>query len=364
MKLKEITSYLESIAPKQFQESYDNSGLILGDNNQDVSSVLVSIDVTEDIIDEAVELKANLIVSHHPILFTGLKKITGSNYIERVIQKAIKNDIAIYTMHTNLDNIFDGVNREICRRLNLKNCKILRPLENNLYKLVTFIPNDSLKKVQEAVFNSGAGKIGNYDSCSYNLEGYGTFRAGNDANPYVGEIGKIHKESEIRFETIFPKYLKSDVIAALLQAHPYEEVAYDIYSLVNNLSSAGAGMIGELEDEIEELEFLNSIKNIFNTSVVRYTKLLNRKIEKVAVCGGSGSFLLNDAIRNKADIFISSDFKYHQFFDAEDKLIIADIGHYESEQYTKEIIYNLLIKKIATFAVHLSKINTNPINYL
>lgn len=364
MKLKDITSYLESIVPKQIQESYDNSGLILGDSNQDINGVLASIDVTEDIIDEAVELNLNLIVSHHPIVFSGLKKITGSNYIERVIRKAIKNDIAIYAMHTNLDNIFDGVNREICRRLNLKNCRILKALENGLYKLVTFIPNDSLKKVQEAVFNSGAGHIGNYDSCSYNLEGYGTFRAGDEANPYVGEKGKIHEEPEIRFETIFPKYLKSDVISALLQSHPYEEVAYDIYPLENNFNNAGAGMVGELENEIEEIKFLNSLKYLFNTDIVRHTKLLNRKIKKIAVCGGSGSFLLNDAIRNKAHIFISSDFKYHQFFDAEDKIIIADIGHYESEQYTKDVIYNLLIKKIATFAVHISKINTNPINYL
>ncbi len=364
MYIKDIINYLETVVNLSFQEPYDNSGLIIGNKNKEINEVLITIDVTEETINEAIDLNANLIIAHHPIVFGGIKKITGSNYVERVIISAIKNDIAIYAMHTNLDNIYHGVNYEICKRLKLKNCTIIKPLSNLLCKLVTFIPDENIDEVRKAVFNAGAGHIGNYDSCSYNINGYGTFRAGDKANPYVGEIGKLHKESELRFETIFPKHLTSMVISALIKAHPYEEVAYDIYPLENTYDKTGAGMIGEPDREIDEMSFLRNVKQLFNAKVIRHTKLLGKKIRKVAVCGGSGSFLLNDAIKQHADIFISSDFKYHEFFNAENKIIIADIGHYESEQYTKDIIYNLLIKKFSTFAVHLSKINTNPLNYL
>ena len=364
MEVKQIISYIEDFAPLSLQDSYDNAGLLIGNANQDVTTTLITIDVTEDIIDEAINLNCNFIIAHHPVIFNGLKKITGSNYTERIIQKAIKNDIAIYAVHTNIDNVVNGVNGEICNRLGLKNCRILQTKPDMLRKLVTFVPEDNIDNVRQAIFNAGAGHIGNYDCCSYNVNGYGTFRAGDKANRFVGEIGKVHTENEIRFETVFPKNLTSKIVQALISSHPYEEVAYDIYPLENKYNKAGAGMIGELEKEVDEIVFLKKIKEVFRSKCLKHTKLSGKPIVKVAVCGGSGSFLLSNAIKQNADIFISSDFKYHQFFDADKKIIIADIGHFESEQFTKDLIYDLLIKKFPKFALHLSKVNTNPINYL
>ena len=233
-----------------------------------------------------------------------------------------------------------------------------------MYKIVTFVPKSHSEKVRQALFDAGAGNIGNYDSCSYNILGTCTFKGNEQTKPFVGEIGKVHFEEEIRIETIFPKHLKNKIIKSLLTSHPYEEPAYDIYQLSNEHKNIGLGIIGNLEYAEEELPFLNKIKTVFNCKCISHTKLLGKKISKVAICGGRGSDLLRDAISASADIFINADFKYHQFFDAEDKIIIADIGHYESEQFTKEIFYDILTKKFSNFAVHFSKINTNPINYL
>jgi len=364
MKIREIISSIETFAPLAFQENYDNAGLIIGDQEQEAKGALITVDVTEEIIDEAINKKINLIIAHHPIIFAGLKKITGKNYIERIIIKALKNDIAIYAAHTNLDNIQGGVNSKIAEKLNLQNTRILAPLNNHLMKLVYFVPVAQAEETRKAIFKAGAGHIGNYDMCSYNLEGKGSFRAGEDANPFVGNKNEIHYEDEIRIETIFPKHLKHKIINALIEAHPYEEVAYDIYPLENKFERAGSGMIGELKKEIPEIEFLEQVKKIFKAQCIRHTKLFNKPVKKIAICGGSGSFLLNEAIKQNADVFISADFKYHQFFDAENKIIIADIGHFESEQVTKELFYELLIKKFPKFAVYLTEINSNPINYL
>lgn len=363
LKIKDIISEIEKHAPLSFQENYDNAGLIIGDANTQFKSALLTIDTTEDVINEAIKLGANFIISHHPIVFSGLKKITGKNYIERTVILAIKNEIAIYAAHTNLDNVYNGVNKIIGEKLGLVNCSILAPLGNQLKKLVTFVPEAHAEKVRSAIFDAGAGMIGNYDSCSYNISGKGSFRALKNANPFVGEVGEIHYENEIRFETVFPEHLKSDVVKALLMAHPYEEVAYDIYSLDNKYYMAGAGMIGELNKEIESSSFLNELKKVFKVPIIRHTRLLNKKIKKVAFCGGSGSFLLKNAINQKADIFITGDFKYHQFFDAENQIVIADVGHFESEQYTKELFYDILTKKFPNFAFHFSEVNTNPVNY-
>jgi dinuclear metal center YbgI/SA1388 family protein len=362
-KLKEITDYLEELAPLSLQESYDNAGLIIGDINSNVSSVLVTLDITEEVIDEAIEKKAQLIVAHHPIVFSGLKKITGKNYVERSIIKAIKNDIAIYAAHTNLDSITGGVNGKICEKLRLENCKILQPTNGLLKKLVTFIPSDNLESVRKAVFQAGAGSAGNYDSCGFNSEGTGSFRGNENSSPFVGEKGKIHSEKEIRFETIYPAYIQEKVIQALLKSHPYEEVAYDIYPVENKFNNIGSGMIGELPEAITEKEFLHQLKNTFNTGVIKHTQLINKPVKRIAVCGGSGSFLLKQAISANADFFVTGDFKYHQFFDAENKIIIADIGHFESEQFTKELFYELLTKKFPKFATRLSEANTNPVFY-
>jgi len=364
VKIKDIINVIESFSPLSYQENYDNAGLITGNSDEECSAVLLTIDTIEDVVDEAINKGINLIISHHPILFSGLKTITGKNYIERTIIKAIKNNIAIYAAHTNLDSVLLGVNSKISEKLKLINCKVLVPGKNILKKLVTFIPNEHVDRVRQSLFDAGAGHIGNYDSCSYNLIGKGSFKASNKANPFVGEIGKIHFEEETRFETIFPKHLQSSILKALFQSHPYEEIAYDIYPLDNEYNQVGNGMIGELLEDTNEEQFLNQLKNIFNVPIIRHTHFLNKKIKKIAVCGGSGSFLLKDAIRHGADVFVSSDFKYHQFFDAENKILIADIGHFESEQYTKELFYDILTKKFPNFAFHFSEINTNPISYL
>ncbi|HAF27505.1 MAG TPA: Nif3-like dinuclear metal center hexameric protein [Bacteroidales bacterium] len=364
MKLKEVVSYLESVAPLAYQEDYDNAGLIIGNPEMELSGVLITVDVLEEVVDEAIEKKANLILSHHPIMMSGVKKITGKNFTERIILKAIKNDIAIYAAHTNLDSIWGGVSSKIADKLELKNQKILAPVSNQLMKLVFFVPTNHADETRKAVFEAGAGQIGNYNLCSYNVEGEGSFRAGEEANPFVGNKGEIHFERETRVETIFPKHLKNKIISALIKSHPYEEVAYDIYPLENAFDRVGFGVVGDLETEMDELRFLKSLKEIFSAKSVRHTKILNKPIKRVAVCGGSGSFLLSNAMKEKADVFVSGDFKYHQFFDAEGQIIIADIGHFESEQITKELFYELLIKKFPKFAVRLTEVNSNPINYL
>ena len=362
-RLKEITQYIESLAPLCLQESYDNSGLIYGNPESEIDSVLITLDVTEKVVDEAIEKKVQIIVSHHPLVFSGLKKITGKNDIERSLIKAIQNNIAIYAAHTNLDSVLNGVNGKICEKLDLQNCTILLPVNGKLKKLVTFIPENHSEKVRKAVFEAGAGHIGNYDFCGYTTEGSGSFRGDENTNPFVGEKGQIHYEKEIRFETIFPTHLQGKIIQAMLQAHPYEEVAYDIYPLDNKNTDVGMGMIGELEKPISEIDFLTKLKSTFITGVIKHTGLKNKLVKKVAVCGGAGSFLLGTAIAAGADIFVSGDFKYHQFFEAENKIVIADIGHFESEQFTKELFYELLIKKFPKFALHLSEVKTNPVFY-
>ncbi len=363
MLLREITAFFERLAPLMYQESYDNSGLQVGDYAMEITGALVTLDITGEVIDEAIRKQLNLVIGHHPVIFGGLKSLTGKNMTERVVQKAIKNDIAIYASHTNLDVIRQGVSGKICEVIGLNNTRILEPVAGKLRKLVVFVPSAHAEKVRKAIFASGAGVIGNYDSCSYNTEGHGSFRGGDDTNPFAGEQGKLHFEPEVRVETIFPEHVKGRVITAMLQAHPYEEVAYDIYPLDNKYPEVGMGMIGELETPLEETEFLELLRERFRTGVIRHSALLGKKIRKVAVCGGAGSMLLRKAISEKADIFVSGDFKYHQFFDADGKIIIADIGHFESEQYTREIFYDLLKKNFPKFAVRLSEVNTNPIKY-
>jgi len=364
MEINVITNIIEAFAPLALQEDYDNAGLLVGSPIMQAKGVLLCLDITEDVIDEAISLEANLIISHHPLIFNGIKKITGSNAVQRCIIKAIKNDIAIYAAHTNVDNILAGVNNKIADKIGLINRKILQPKQSKLLKLVCFVPKLHVQRVREAIFEAGGGNIGNYDACSFNAEGYGSFRANSNAHPFVGEINKIHYEDEVRIEVILPDYLQLVVTNALINAHPYEEPAYDFIPLKNFYNEVGAGLIGDLKDARSELEFLSELKHIFNIPVLRHTTLTGNKIKKVAVCGGSGSFLLSDAIKANADIFISGDFKYHEFFDADNKIIIADPGHFETEQFTKEIFYEIIRKKLPTFAIHISKINTNPIIYL
>lgn len=363
-KVSDIARVMEDFAPLALQESYDNSGLLVGDPNMEVCGVLVSLDVTSDIVDEAIAHNLNLIVAHHPFIFSGLKKITGKNDVEQVLIKAIKNDIAIYASHTNTDATANGLNKRFCNLLNLKHCTSLSPLENALVKLVIFVPSDHAEAVRNAIFKAGAGHIGNYDCCSYNLNGEGTFRALDGAKPFVGKSGSVHFEKEVRIETVLPNFLQHKVIGEMISAHPYEEVAYDLYPLKNACNDAGIGMIGELDEAQDEAVFLDTIKKTFNVGVVRHTQLLGKPIKRVALCGGSGAFLINDAIRAGADLFLTGEIKYHDFFKAENKIILADIGHFESEQFVKEVFGELLQENFSKFAVRLSEVNTNPIKYL
>ncbi|HET6226280.1 MAG TPA: Nif3-like dinuclear metal center hexameric protein, partial [Bacteroidia bacterium] len=364
MKLKEIISYLESIAPLAYQESYDNAGLICGDDTMEITAALICLDSTEAVIDEAVAGGFNLVIAHHPIVFSGIKKLNGKTYIERVLLKAIKNNIAIYAAHTNLDNVRTGVNAKICEKLGLINCRVLVPQKNSLKRLITFVPKENAEELRIALFNAGGGMVGNYNECSFNSTGIGTFKAMEGADPYIGKVGKRFEGEEIKVELVYPPHIESKLVKALLKAHPYEEVAYDLIALTNSTSEMGAGMIGVLPEEMDEMEFLQGVKNKMKAETIRYTDLRGKKVKKIAVCGGSGSFLLQSAITHQADVFVTADFKYHQFFDAEGRLVIADIGHYESEQFTMELFYEILKKKFSTFALQLTKINTNPIKYL
>lgn len=363
MLLKEIIAVLENWAPPAYQESYDNSGLLTGDVQMQITRALISLDCTEDVIDEAIREKCQMIIAHHPIIFSGLKKLTGRNYVERTIIKAIKNDIAIYAIHTNLDNIQTGVNQMMAERLGLKNCKILSPKKNLLRKLVCYVPKDNLENVSSAIFDSGAGHIGNYSHCSFSVDGMGSFQGNEYSNPVIGSPNSLEKVEESRFETVFPSYLESRVIQALQKAHPYEEVAYDIYALENSHLQVGSGMIGELSEEISLKDFLALTKDKFQLKTLKYTDL-SRNVRRIALCGGSGSFLRFDAANAGADVYLTSDFKYHEWFDAESQLSYVDLGHYESEQFTKELIFNYLRKNALSLQSQISKVNTNPVNYL
>ncbi len=363
MTIQDFINGLESIAPPSLQESYDNAGLITGNPTWYCSGIIISLDATEDVVLEAIEKKCNLIVAHHPIIFGGLKKITGKNYVEQTIIAAIKNDIAIYAIHTNLDNVLQGVNGKIADMLGLVHRQVLQPKNGLLKKLFTFVPTSYAEKVRSAIFNAGGGQISHYSECSFNTEGQGTFKAGQGSTPFVGNIGERHTEPEVKMEIIFPAWQENTVCHALVQAHPYEEVAYDIISLDNTSLQLGSGLIGELPLPVPETVFLKDIKEKFNLSVIKHTALLGKPVQKVALCGGAGSFLIGAASAAGADFYISSDIKYHEFFDANGRLVLADIGHYESEQFTIDLLFDHLREKFPTFAVLKTGIKTNPVHY-
>lgn len=367
MKLLQIISAIEEFAPPALQEEYDNSGLITGNLTQEITQALLCLDVTELVIDEAIHSGCNLVIAHHPIIFSGLKKLTGSNYVERALVKAIKHDIAIYAVHTNLDNVRFGVNQKIAQKLQLINTRVLSPAGGKLMKLYTFAPHDHAATIREALFAAGAGVIGNYDECSFNAEGYGTFRGNDETNPYVGKQAIQHREPETKIEVVFPFWLKHKVVEALRQSHPYEEVAFDLVALENDWEQAGAGLIGDLPVGMQPDEFLQFLKEKLETGTIRFTSLEPSagvsEIRTIALCGGSGSFLLQKAKNAGSHAFVTADFKYHQFFDAEGKIMVCDIGHYESEQFTPELIAEVLRRKFPTFATRFTSVVTNPINY-
>lgn len=364
MTIQHIISYIEEIAPLSYAEDFDNVGLLVGNNQAKVTGVLVTLDTLENVVQEAIDHNCNLIVSFHPIIFSGLKKITNKSYVERVVSKAIKNDIAIYAIHTALDNSFVGVNAKICEVLNLKNKEVLIPQANTIKKLTTYAPKESAEKVKKALFEAGAGNIGNYSECSFNVEGYGTFKGNKSSNPVIGNRNELKKVDETAIGVIYEKHKENAILSSLFAAHPYEEVAYEITQLKNSNQHIGIGMIGELETPLEEKVFLEKVKEKMNVSCIRHSKLLEKPVKKVAVLGGSGSFAIKNAIQKRADVYITSDIKYHEFYKAENKIVIADIGHYESEQFTKNLLVDVLTKKFPNFAIILSKQITNPIYYL
>lgn len=362
-KIKDITDLLESIAPRAYQEDYDNAGLITGSPSQEVKGILCTLDCVESIIDEAIAKNCNLIVAHHPIVFRGLKQFNGKNYVERTIIKAIRNDIAIYAIHTNLDSVHTGVNKKIANKIGLENTRILDPKPSTLTKLEVFIPIDSTDKVLKALHEAGAGNIGNYSNCSFRVVGTGTFKPNEQANPTIGKQNKQEYVEENKVEVIFPSHMEGSILSALKKAHPYEEVAYYLQSLKNKNQEVGSGMIGELINPVSEQEFLAHLKKSMNLNTIKYTSINNKSIKRVAICGGAGSFLLQVAKSAGADAFVSSDFKYHEFFDAEEKLMIADIGHYESEVFTKELLGAFISENFPNIATYLSEVNTNPVKY-
>jgi len=362
-KIKDLTGYLETIAPLSYQENYDNSGLLTGNKEDTIKGVLITLDCIEEVVQEAIDKNCNLIITHHPIIFKGLKKITGNNYIEKTIIKAINNQIAIYAIHTNLDNMINGVNFKFAQLLGLTNISILSAKLNTLYKLVCFVPKDHEEKLLKALYNAGAGTIGNYSECSFTTDGTGSFTPNKMANPTIGTSGTAEKVKEQRIEILVPQHLINTIINTLKHSHPYEEVAYYLSELKNENQEIGAGIIGELKNKMSSTEFLRYLKDKMNLEVIKHTYGYSGEIHKIALCGGSGSFLLSSAINSQADVYISSDFKYHEFFDAENKLMICDIGHYESEVATKDLLFDILSKKFSSFALNLSKIVTNPIRY-
>lgn len=364
MIINDVIQHLEALAPLAYAEDFDNVGLLVGNKQHALTGVLVTLDTLESVVDEAIETKCNLIVSFHPIIFKGLKKLNGSSYVERAVLKAIKHDIAIYAVHTALDNSFQGVNDIICNTLGIGNKKILLPQQGTIKKLVTYVPHKEAGILRTALFNAGAGTIGNYENCSFNVDGTGTFKGNEHSNPKFGERGAYHQEGETKISITFKKHLERNILDALFKNHPYEEVAFEVTSLDNYNQQIGMGMIGELETEMETEAFLQFVKSKMHVSCIKHSKLTKAKVKRIAVLGGSGSFAIAAANAANADVFITSDLKYHDFYLAEDRVILADIGHYESEQFTKNFLAEYLSKKITNFAVVLSKINTNPVKYL
>jgi len=363
MKIADIIEYLEKLVPLSTQEEYDNCGLLFGNQEQLVSNVLISLDCTEEIIQEAIDKKCEMVISHHPIIFKGLKKITGSDYVQRTLIKAIQNNIAIYAIHTNLDNYRFGVNYQIANQLGLKNTSILVPKKRSLSKLIVYVPEEHADNLSNSLYDAGAGHIGNYSECHFESKGIGTFKPGSESNPFEGEIGKRSEVKEIKAEYLVENSKMRIVLSALFANHPYEEVAYDLLPLSNENAYEGSGMIGEFDQALTQEDFVKRVKELFHCDSIRTSSTTNNSIRKVALCGGSGSFLIQQAKAKKADAYITSDIKYHEFFDADNEILLMDIGHYESEQFTKHLIADILKKKFTNFAIHLTERNTNPIKY-
>lgn len=363
MKVADLEQFLNEIASPALAESYDNVGLQVGDRNANVLGVLINLEITESVINEAIEMGANVIIVHHPLIFSPIKKLTSGSFINDLLIKLVQNNIALFAIHTNLDNVKHGVNKKIADKIGLTNLEILQKKSNNLFQLVTYVPETHLDEVLNALFHAGAGKIGNYDECSFTGKGLGTYRPLEGSKPFLGEKNQRSNEEETKIELVFPSHLRRSVEKALLKSNPYEEVAYQIFETKNSVRDIGSGMIGELSEEMKKEDFLKHLHNTFQCGAIRYADSNKKMIKKVAICGGSCSFLIGAAKNAKADAFVTGDITYHKFFDGNGKLLLCDIGHYESEQYTSELLFENISKKFPNLAVYLSKINTNPVKY-
>ena len=363
MIVQELLKTLEQWAPTAYAEDFDNVGLLIGNSQSKCSGVMITLDCTEAVINEAIADNCNVIISFHPILFSGLKKITGANYVERVAIKAIEHKISIIALHTRLDNHPDGVSNILCKRLKIKKSQVLIPKKDNLKKLVVYVPENYTEAILESLHKAGAGNLENYKECSFLLEGTGRFMGIDKSNPHIGKPSEKISLKEIQINVVFESHLYHDIQKALREAHPYETIAYEVYSLINSFSEVGMGRIGSLKKEMDLSSFLNFVKKQLNSKVIRHSPPTNKLIKKVAVLGGSGSFAIEDAKRQGADAFITADLKYHQFYQGEKSLLLVDVGHYESEQYIKNLIFDYLTEKLPSFAFVLSRTKTNPVNY-
>jgi dinuclear metal center YbgI/SA1388 family protein len=362
---KEITKYIEEWAPKEIAWQKDNVGLQIGSVDRKIKNILLCLELTNEVIDDAIKKGCNLIISHHPLIFSPLKKIDLQNdKNSKLIERLIKKDITLYSAHTNLDYTKDGVSFELAKVLNLKNIEFLKPLKSNQFKLVVFVPSKFTNQVSDAIFNAGGGLIGEYSKCSFRTNGTGTFKGSQKTNPIIGKKNQDETVEEVRLEIIIDSWKIKKVLSALFEAHPYEEVAYDIYPLENS-GNFGDGAIGVLEKHYSKNEFLDFVSRQLKIKNFRYVGSTKNKIKKVAVCGGAGIDLLNDAMIANADAFITADIKYHSFHDAAGKILLVDAGHYETEIHS----LNELKRRLSSYAgindsnIKILKYNgtTNPI---
>ncbi|WP_185851127.1 Nif3-like dinuclear metal center hexameric protein [Blattabacterium cuenoti] len=361
--VKHIAEKLEIFAPIEYAESYDKIGLIVGSYDQEVKKIMITLDLTEEVFSESMDKKCNLIISFHPILFKPIKSLIGNNYSERVLISALKNNISVYVIHTNLDVIWDGTHSYISKLLKLTKEEVLFPKEGSIKKLTTYVPYSYSEKVRNALFNAGAGNISNYSHCSYNVDGYGTFMGNDKTKPFLGKKGYFHMEKEMCINVIFPTHKLHSIKHALFNSHPYEEVSYEIYKIENINPYLGIGRIGLLEEEMNEYDFLHYLKRKMSLSCMRHSIFTGKNIKNVSIIAGSGSFGIEKSIEMKADVFISSDFKYHDFFKSNQQILIVDIGHYESEKSNKYLLKYFLDKKFIHIPIYESEIDTNPVKY-
>ncbi|WP_371370673.1 Nif3-like dinuclear metal center hexameric protein [Sporomusa aerivorans] len=344
VKCRDIIAEVEQLAPKHFAESWDNVGLLIGRPDQDIHKVLVTLDVDTAVVEEAIAVQADMIVAHHPLLFKGLTRIRTDSPQGNMLASLIKKDVAVYAAHTNLDSAPGGVNDVLARKLNLRNVVPLTTVyQEKLHKLVVFVPVSHVETVRAAMTAAGAGHIGNYSHCTFQTQGVGTFLPLAGTSPYIGEQNKLEYVEEYRLETIIPLSIRSQVVSAMLAAHPYEEVAYDDYLLQNTGPGSGLGRVGELSQPLTLADFINQIKSALCIQSLKAAGPTKTFIQKVAVCGGSGASLIKNAITAGADVLVTGDVKYHEAQEAiAAGLNIIDAGHFATEQPVVECLVEYL----------------------